>query len=114
MTKDQKEKLKNHIFEKIEELKETVKSYKKLTKAVAPDNAIGRLTRMEAISSKSVNEAAFNKAKTTLSKLENAFKEIDDPDYGLCMECEEPIPFARLMILPETTLCVTCAEKISG
>lgn len=114
MKQKDKQSLKNHIIKKIEELKDTVKSYKLLTKAVAPDNAIGRLTRMEAISSKSINDAALNKAKYTLSKLENALNIIDDPDFGLCAECEEPIPFARLMILPETDLCVTCAEKISG
>ncbi|MBW1833433.1 MAG: TraR/DksA C4-type zinc finger protein [Deltaproteobacteria bacterium] len=37
---------------------------------------------------------------------------IDDPDFGLCCECEEPIPFARLMIMPESDLCVKCAEAI--
>ncbi|MDM8526176.1 TraR/DksA C4-type zinc finger protein [Desulfococcaceae bacterium HSG8] len=114
MKKEQKETLKNHVCEKIGELKASVISYKRLTKAVEPDNAIGRLTRMEAINSKSINEAALNDAEYTLLKLEKALKMIDNPDFGLCRECEEPIPFARLMILPETDLCVACAEKITG
>jgi len=114
MEKEQRDTLKNHIIQNLEELEKTVISYKQLTKAVAPDNAIGRLTRMEAINSKSINEATLNKAKYTLSKLKNALTLIDDPDFGLCAECEEPIPFARLMILPETDLCVKCAENISG
>jgi RNA polymerase-binding transcription factor len=111
---DKREKLKNHIKEKIESLKESIKSYKLLSQPVSPDNAIGRLTRMEAINSKSINEASLNRAKHTLLKMERAFTMIDDPDFGLCGECEEPIPFARLMIMPESDLCVQCAEAMEG
>jgi hypothetical protein len=49
MTKEEKEKLENHIKENIEKLKKDIVSYKQLTRPIAPDNAIGRLTRMEAI-----------------------------------------------------------------
>ncbi|MDH3357637.1 MAG: TraR/DksA C4-type zinc finger protein [Desulfobacteraceae bacterium] len=106
-----KEKLENHIREKIEVLKENIISYRQLTKPIPPDNSIGRLTRMESISSKSINEAALRNANDTLSKLERVLKTINDSDFGLCRECEEPIPFARLMIVPETDMCVECADK---
>ncbi len=112
MTKEEKEKLENHIMEKIEVVKKNIISYKRLTKPVSPDNAIGRITRMEAINSKSINEAALREAESTLSKLESSLKIIAHTDFGLCQECEEPIPFARLMIMPETSLCVECASKI--
>ena len=111
---EKREKLKDHIKKKIDGLKEDIKSYQVLTQPVSPDNAIGRLTRMEAINSKSINEATLNKAKQTLSKMERALMMINDPDFGLCRECEEPIPFARLMIVPESDLCVECAEAIVG
>ena len=107
-----REKLKNHIKEKIEGLKENIKSYRLLTQPISPDNAIGRLSRMEEINSKSINEVALDNSKQTLSKMERALTMIDDPDFGLCRECEEPIPFARLMIVPESDLCVKCAEAM--
>lgn len=69
---EKREKLKNHIKEKIEGLKENIKSYQLLTQPISPDNAIGRLSRMDAINSKSINEAALNNSKQTLSKLERA------------------------------------------
>jgi len=109
---EKREKLKNHINEKIESVKQDIQSYQKLTRPIPPDNAIGRLTRMDAISSKSINEAALSNAKQTLSKMERALTMIDDPDFGLCRECEEQIPFARLMIMPESDLCVQCAEAM--
>ncbi len=109
---EKREKLRNHIKKKIEGLKEIIKSYQLATQPISPDNAIGRLSRMDAIQSKSINEAALDNSKQTLSKMERALTMIDDPDFGLCRECEEPIPFARLMIMPESDLCVKCAEAI--
>ena len=113
MTKEEKVKLVSYIKEKIEQLKKDIVSYKQLTRPIAPDDAIGRLTRMEAISSKSINEDALRRAKQTLSKLERILKMADAPDFGLCRTCEEPIPFRRLMIVPESDLCVECSETVS-
>lgn len=112
MTRQEKQKLEKHIRERIAKLNKDIISYKELAKPVSPDNAIGRITRMEAINSKSMNEASLNKSKFALTKLEQILKTINNPDFGLCYECDELIPFARLMIMPESELCVTCAEKI--
>ena len=114
METEKREKLKDHIKKKIEDLKKDITSYQLISQPVSPDNAIGRLTRMEAINSKSINEAALKKSKQTLLKMERALMLINDPDFGLCRECEEPIPFARLMIVPESDLCVQCAEALGG
>ena len=113
METNEKKQLKTHIQETIETLKADIESYKRLTGPIAPDNAIGRLTRMEAIGTRGINEAALRKAKSTLSRLERALPMIDDPDFGLCRECDQPIPFKRLMAIPEAELCVPCAEKLT-
>jgi DnaK suppressor protein len=114
MEKKEKAKLKENIQDKLKTIKTDIASYELLTKPVSPDSAIGRLTRMEAINSKSINEAALRKARDTRSQLERALAKIDAADFGLCRECDEPIPSARLLILPETDLCVKCAENISS
>ena len=114
MENDQKVQLKENIKKKIKAVKEDIANYELLIKPISPDNAIGRLTRMDAINSKSINEAAQEKSKNTLSQLERALAGIDNPDFGLCRECEEQIPFARLMILPEANLCVECAEELKS
>jgi DnaK suppressor protein len=112
MNINNKETLKAHIRKKISHLKDGIQSFQALSGPVAPDNAIGRLTRMEAINSKSINEAALKKAEQTLLRMERALAMIDAPDFGLCRECEEPIPFERIMIVPESDLCVQCAEAL--
>jgi DnaK suppressor protein len=112
MNKTEKEILAAQIREKIEVVKSDIVSYAERTQPVAPDDAIGRLTRMDAIGNKSINEAALREARNTLAKLERALKMIDRPGFGLCRECEEPIPIARLMIMPESDMCVSCTEEI--
>jgi len=45
-----------------------------------------------------------------LSQVEQALGAIKEGTYGVCRVCEEPIPVARLEVLPHTTLCVNCAS----
>jgi len=67
---------------------------------------------MEAINSKSINEASLAKSKRTLNMLEKSLKMINDPDFGYCINCEEPIAYKRLLIVPEAPFCIACANKI--
>ncbi len=48
--------------------------------------------------------------KTFLKKIDHALKKIDDGNFGVCEECEEPISLKRLEARPETTLCIRCKE----
>ena len=108
MLQEDKDKLEQHIRQEIEDLKEKIVSYKEGAKPVALDSAIGRVTRMDAINSKSISEESLRKAEIALFKLERALDKIDGSDFGLCMECGEEIPFKRLMIMPGSVLCVAC------
>ena len=110
MNDEQKIELRKLINKDIEELKKTIDLLKGTVKPVAPDNAIGRLTRMEAINSKSISEATLRSAKNKLEKLEVTLKNIDRPEFGICSGCDEPIPLGRLKILPESTMCVKCID----
>lgn len=115
MDKSQLEALKNAVSLEIEETRETIFSLKSVSKPVEPDVAIGRLTRMEAIQSKSINEASLKKAEQRLKALETALRRIDtDPDFGYCEECDEEIPVKRLLIKPEARFCVKCQTRING
>lgn len=45
-----------------------------------------------------------------LQTLEAAIGRVDAGDYGICAVCGNPIPTARLDLLPGATLCVPCAS----
>ncbi|BCS88547.1 TraR/DksA family transcriptional regulator [Pseudodesulfovibrio sediminis] len=111
MTDKQKLAFKQYAAEEIESLKAEIPRLKARLKPVAPDNAIGRISRMDNIVNQSVVEAQLSKSKVRLVRLKEALKRVDeDEDFGLCVECGDPIPIARLKAMPETELCVECAE----
>ena len=66
---------------------------------------------MEAISAKAVSENALANTKNRLSKLKVALTKLNDPEFGLCAECGEAIPHKRLLLVPESIMCVKCAER---
>lgn len=45
--------------------------------------------------------------------LNRAVESAQKGKYGICEDCGQPIDAERLAILPETTLCVKCAQKRS-
>ena len=83
MKKIEREKLEHHIREKIEILKKDIISFKELTAPIPPDNSIGRLTRMEAISSKSINEATFAQYSIYLVKTGTCFENDRCPGFWI-------------------------------
>lgn len=97
------------IQEKIEETEEEIEQLEELTKPIKPDNAYGRLSRMDAINNKTINDAALRKQKKQLQKLERALGKIDEGKYGTCLKCGDDIPVGRLKFMPWTTKCVKCA-----
>ena len=102
---------KKHSIDEIEVQKHLIESFTETSKPVSPDNAIGRLTRMEAISSQNISEASLNSAQAKLVKLEKALSKVDLPNFGVCVRCKNPIPQGRIILMPENVLCVSCAEK---
>jgi DnaK suppressor protein len=111
VTEAQKKEFKRFAEEEMDALKVEIPRLAEQVKPVAPDNAIGRISRMDTIVNQSVAEAQLSKARARLARLEEAMKRVDeDEDFGLCLDCGEPIPMARLKAMPETSYCVDCAE----
>ena len=49
--------------------------------------------------------------KGLVRKIEQALEKIDNGTFGICEECEEGIPEARLTARPVTTLCIDCKRE---
>jgi len=114
LTTTQISQLKTKIESDIAQLQEDIPGLEAMTQAIAPDNAIGRLSRMDAINTRSANQTALNAVRIRLAKLTQTLPTIDHAEYNECDECLVEIPFARLMLVPESEYCVACSEKLSG
>lgn len=98
------------IKEEIEKTTVSISNLEELTKPIAPENAIGRVSRMDAINNKSVNEAALLKVKQKLKNLEITLSNLYEPDFGICAKCNNNIPIGRIMLMPHSRFCVNCAS----
>lgn len=110
MDKAEKQQLKIRIQDELTGVNRQILDLEELTRPIAPDCAIGRVSRMEALNDKSVNEHLLAKSRLRKARLETSLAQVDSPGYGLCKKCRQPIPLGRLMMLPETDTCVDCAR----
>ncbi|KAB1443311.1 TraR/DksA family transcriptional regulator [Pseudodesulfovibrio senegalensis] len=111
MDEKQKKQFKEAVHKEMKIIRTEIPRLEKQCEPIAPDASLGRLTRMDNIVNQSVAKKQLSNLKTRLRKLEEALRDVDeDEDFGRCVECDEPIPMARLLAMPETRLCVDCAE----
>ncbi len=72
--------------------------------------AVGRLSRMDALQNQAMQQAAERARKLDLVRIEMAERRLSEGDYGYCEECGEEIPDGRLAIDPMAERCVNCAR----
>jgi DnaK suppressor protein len=102
--------LQKAIEEQIQAVSRDVADMEERAGTVDLDQPIGRLSRMDSLTNQGILLSSLNKAKTRLARLKQVLKNIDDLDFGLCRECGEEIALKRLKALPESELCIDCAE----
>lgn len=110
MTKTEQAAFKQKILVELDKVRADILDLEEQTKPIAPENAIGRVSRMDAINNKSVREAALRRSRAKRSKLEKALTKVDNPNFGHCIRCKRAINTARLMFLPESDRCIRCAR----
>lgn len=101
----------NHLLKEKIKLEEQILDLKELTKPIEPDCAIGRISRMDAINNKSVNEAVLRQVEDKMRNIEISLEQIGDPDFGKCRQCGFDIPMGRLMVMPGSSMCINCAKQ---
>jgi len=111
LTPEEKKKIVDILLKEKVNLEKKIVNLKELTQPISPDCAIGRVSRMDAINNKSVNEAALRSAETKMRNIEISLEKSDDPEFGKCRQCGFDIPVGRLIVMPGSTRCVACASR---
>ena len=107
LTREEIEQLLDREIRKTEQI---IAAYKESSGPIAPDNAIGRVSRMDAINNKTIVDAALRNAEEKLLKLQHMRDNLESPDFGNCARCGNKIPTGRLILKPESPYCVRCAS----
>lgn len=106
------QKVKIHIQGRIAALRQLLEEAEAGCDTVALDQTrVGRLSRMDAMQSQSMNQAAQLRRRHELERLNLALQRIDEEDYGYCEDCGERISEGRLLLDPAALYCVHCAGQ---
>ena len=95
------------------ELRAQLSSSRAGSRPVALDQqAVGRVSRIDAIQQQQMVAATRRLASTRLRLVDAALRGITEGEYGDCRRCEEPIGRKRLNARPEAAVCLGCQAAL--
>ena len=105
------EHFKQLIHQRLNELDVQSVSGQQAQSVVALDQqAVGRLSRMDALQNQAMAKAQQARRDTESLRLQSALARIDKDEYGYCKDCGEDIVRGRLELDLAATRCISCAS----
>lgn len=99
------------IEARIAELDAQLGATKGDTEAIAPDKAIGRLSRLDSMQMQQMAVGMQSRMREEIKQLKEALQRINRGRYGTCDLCRGDIPIERLEFQPDATICVACFRR---
>ena len=72
--------------------------------------AVGRLSRMDALQSQAMAKAQQSRRDARRAALKSALRRIDDGEFGWCEDCGDTMDELRLLLNPAVVRCVSCIK----
>ena len=113
LTDNQLKEIQKKIESSIEELQSLLSDEGEAEIVELDQTRVGRLSRIDAIQRQQFAKVQRGRMKKMHKDLFLALQRIKlyTEDFGYCEECDDPIPFKRLMIRPESLFCVPCLQE---
>jgi DnaK suppressor protein len=105
---DQMIELEIRAREELERLEEEAARPGASGQPVAPDNAIGRISRMDSIQVEEMLRDAGRRRDQQIYQLREALRRMDEGTYGNCQACGQGIAYVRLEASPAAERCQKC------
>ena len=71
---------------------------------------VGRLSRMDALQNQAMSIETERRRQVELKRIGGALDRIADGEFGMCVNCGEPIAAKRLELDPTVPNCIACAK----
>ena len=111
LTEEQLSELHRDLLSGASEIERSLVSSAEAARPVELDQtAVGRVSRIDAIQQQKMVEASRRALTARRQQIQAALRRFQEEEYGDCLDCGEPIPFARLQAKPESIFCVRCQE----
>ena len=102
---------KNMLLSELQDITNiSLKTVKDRAPVELDQQAIGRLSRMDAMQQQSMDTAKEARRIGRLRLIEAALKRLKEGNYGYCLNCDESISDGRLKLDPTFSLCIDCAK----
>ena len=76
---------------------------------VLDQQAVGRLSRMDAIQNQAMAKAGQSRRNVMRIRIAAALQRIEQGEFGYCIDCGEDIALKRLELDPTVLKCLSCA-----
>jgi DnaK suppressor protein len=103
--------IKTKLMEDLYAVDTQIQELESFTKVIAPECALDDLTRFELMNEQNVYKEQLRLAHIKRNGLLYAQERLKNSGALLCSECEDEIALERLLIMPEATLCIECANN---
>ena len=70
--------------------------------------SVGRLSRIDSLQNQGLTRNLQERERAKWGLLVAALRRMENGTYGVCTECDRPIPFGRLLVMPEAATCAEC------
>ena len=111
LSDEQLEELRKALISLQKTLEDDLKNASSGSKPVSLDDPIGRVSRIDAIQMQQLAKNQRARIEVRIQQVTSALNRLKTPEFGICIECEEPITFDRLKVRPEGTLCLACQKR---
>ena len=112
MTIKEKQNLTKTIEKEMIALSTEIENIQQSLKPIKKDCSLDSIDHKMLKQDQNINIQRYEEAKKRLNRLKHAYLKVDTDEYGICKECEEEIPLARLKLLPESEYCVACMNEL--
>lgn len=113
LTTDQIDKLTRALNQQQQNLQQLLQDNQKSSAPVTLDQqSVGRVSRIDAIQQQQMAVANREQDSMMLKLINAALERVKHEEYGYCLECGEPIGYARLQVQPQSPNCMACQSVL--
>jgi DnaK suppressor protein len=110
MKKSEKETLLADIAKLLAELATDIAYLEEASMPVAPNKAIGRISRMDAINNQNINKSLLQSKQEQKLHYEQLLAKLQNTNSITCNRCNESISALRLLRVPQAVICANCVK----
>jgi DnaK suppressor protein len=111
LTRAQRRELEAELRQELARLERLIAPRAPLSDAAPFEARLGAMVSSDANEHVGLATALHSRAAARYAAVSHALERLKDGSYGVCVSCQRPIPYGRLLAMPETAHCVECGAR---